>query len=194
MMEIHGLEISTRDAYPPSEDTYLLMEVMENEIKGSDEVLEIGVGSGLLSLVASLSAERVTGVDIDKGAVEAARENAKKNGIDNVEFFESDLFEEVDGNYDLVVFNPPYLPGKEDDKEREGHEQWYGGETGREIIERFVEKVDDYLTNRSKVLMVVSSSTGVEETEELFEAEGFEVEAKAEKKIPWERLYVLLAK
>ena len=192
-MEFFGLELKVPgDVYLPREDSFLLAEVLEDEIQAGERVLDLGTGSGLLSLVAARRAEKVVGVDINKGAVNAARENSTRNGFENTCFFKSDLFEEISGEFDLVVFNPPYLPaGEENKKELQGSEQWLGGEEGTEVIKEFSKSVSDYLSKGGRILMAISSHTGLGETTEILNEEGLEVEVLKKRKISWETLYVI---
>lgn len=189
-MKLCGLEIKTgEEVYPPREDTFLLAENLESELRGGKKVLEIGTGTGILSLIASKKAETVLGADISKKAVDLARKNAKANGIENVEFRYSDLFKEVEGEFDLIIFNPPYLPENED--RVPGEEQWSGGETGLETVEKFSKDCRKYLKDGGVILIVISSLTGLEETKELFEENGFRVKIKDKEKVSWETLYLL---
>ncbi|MFP4116963.1 MAG: HemK2/MTQ2 family protein methyltransferase [Candidatus Aenigmatarchaeota archaeon] len=191
-MELFGFEIKfSPEVYVPREDTYLMVETLREEVEEGDRVLDLGTGSGILSFIAAEVCEEVVGVDVNENAVRLARENASRNGFENVEFLASDLFEEVKGKFDLVVFNAPYLPGGAEGEDVEGSEQWLGGETGREIVARFAEGLENYLNEDAKALLLVSSLTDPEEVIHLFKEEGFEVKVAKEKKIPWETLYVL---
>lgn len=140
------------DVYEPREDTYLLLDCVK-EIK-VEKALEIGVGTGIISLTLAKTCKEVHGVDINPKAVELAKENAKLNGIENVKFWVSDLFSNVNEKYDLIVFNPPYLPGKPKD---ELEKSWSGGKNGREIIERFLQEVRNYLHSNGRFFILVSS-------------------------------------
>ncbi len=192
-MDFFGLDLDLSiEVYVPREDTFLLVKVLGDELRKEDRVLDMGTGTGILSMVAAKRCKEVVGVDINKEAINLAAENASKNGLRNVEFVCSDLFENVDGEFDLVVFNPPYLPGNEDEEQIEGSEQWFGGEDGLDVIRRFSEDVGNYLSKDGRILLLVSSLTDIEKTRSLFSDRGFQVEVKAEKKIPWETLYVLL--
>ena len=173
--------------YEPREDSLLLAEVVEKEAHG--EVLDIGTGSGVQAFAASKKADAVLGVDVNRDAVNFTRTEAKKMGIKNVRFIRSDLFEKVKGKFDLIIFNPPYLP--EEPGLFEGSEQWAGGKTGREVIERFANSVKKYLKPDGKILIVISSLTGLDEVKKIFQERGFSVKIVKEKKIPWEKLYVL---
>ena len=91
------------------ETTRLVIELMQDEIRPTDMVLDVGTGSGILAICASkLGAKSVCAYDIDPVAVKVARENARDNGCENITVGESDLLLGVDlarGKYDLCVAN-----------------------------------------------------------------------------------------
>ncbi|MFB6075960.1 MAG: HemK2/MTQ2 family protein methyltransferase [Candidatus Aenigmatarchaeota archaeon] len=179
-----NLELKISDnIYETGEDSELLANNME--IEDNEKVLDIGTGSGVMALIASKNAKYVLGVDINRKAIEISKSNAYNNKIKNVEFKKSDLFEKINKKYDVILFNPPYLPTEEEDR------IWSGGKNGRKIIERFSKEFKEYLKEDGKVYMVISSLTGKEEVEKIFKNEGMNVYTKGEKKIPWEILYVL---
>jgi len=85
--------------------TRLCMEALERVIAPGFDVLDIGCGSGILSIAAMLlGAGRALGVDIDPMAVENARENAARNGL-SCEFVQGDLAAGVSGQFDVIVSN-----------------------------------------------------------------------------------------
>lgn len=78
-----------------------------DEPKGS--LLELGAGSGALTLLAARHGWRATGADIDATAISCAEENAARNGIE-AEFRQSDLFQAFGGEcFDVILFNQPYF-------------------------------------------------------------------------------------
>ncbi len=91
------------------ETTRLVMKIMQDEIKGGERVLDIGCGSGILSICASkLGAKSCNAYDIDPVAVKVTKENAERDGITNIEAGVSDLFYGVDkkgGKFDFCVAN-----------------------------------------------------------------------------------------
>lgn len=89
------------------ETTRLCLEMLEDEINGKIKVLDLGCGSGILSIVSLiLGAESATGVDIDELAVKTAIENAKLNDVESkFEAKVGDLDENVSGQFDVVVAN-----------------------------------------------------------------------------------------
>lgn len=133
--------------YPPSEDSYLLIECIDI---GKEKVLEIGTGTGIIALHAAKNGAVVTAVDKNQKAVKNARENAEKNGI-NIDIKQSDLFSNVDGMFDVIIFNPPYLPS---DKMEEA---WEGGEEGIEITKKFLEDAARHLNPGGRIYIVLST-------------------------------------
>lgn len=91
------------------ETTRLVMRIMQDVITGGERVLDVGTGSGILSVCASkLGARWVNAYDIDPVAVKVARENAAAGGCDNVTVGVSDLLRDVDrsgGKYDVCLAN-----------------------------------------------------------------------------------------
>lgn len=174
--------------YCPKEDSELLASVIENmDIKGK-HVLEVGCGCGFLSILMAKNKADVTAVDINPEAVEATKTNAKKNNAGLTAMI-SDMFGNVNDKFDLIVFNPPYLPVGEDENDI----TYSGGSTGREIIEIFVSCIRNYLKKGGKVLTVISSLTGEKEVLELFGQARMRAKPVARKKIPWEQLIVIMA-
>ena len=186
----YGIRIELHpDVYEPAEDTFLLAETLE--VKPGEIALDVGTGTGIIALLMARKAKRVLGVDVNPKAVELARKNALLNGIGNVEFRLSDLFENVSGKFDVITFNAPYLPGE---PEEPIDLALVGGETGREVIDRFIREVPDYLTENGRVYLVQSSITGIEETLNLFRKVGLRAEVVAKRHLFFEDIVVVQAK
>jgi release factor glutamine methyltransferase len=170
--------------YQPDADTYLLLEAARNEVKHGDRVLEVGTGSGLISCeLAKLSG--VVATDINPHAVLAAR-NA---GIDVVR---TDLFAGIRGPFDLVLFNPPYLPTRPEERKDDWLEYALdGGESGRAVIERFARNIGDILAPDGRILLLISSLTGLSAVRELFIRQGYTAEIVVQQVVEDEVLYVL---
>ncbi len=96
--------------YEPAEDTFLIADNLD--VKAGEDVLEIGTGCGILAVLAAKAGAKVIATDINPEAVDCAEENARMNGVGGkIDFRLGSLFEPVAGKtFDLVVFNPPYLP------------------------------------------------------------------------------------
>lgn len=102
------------DVYRPSDDTLLLARAVHTEVRRGDRFLEVGCGTGFVSLVAAAAGARVACTDANPHAVALARHNAKQNGL-RLDAVETDLLAGVPGPFDVVAFNPPYLPTAPDD-------------------------------------------------------------------------------
>lgn len=97
------------DVMPITPMSHLLGEAVLAETNAGDRVLDMGTGSGVNAVLAAGQAAHVLAVDINPHALEAARANAERNGVaDRVEVRYSDVFSEVDGEFDLIVFDPPF--------------------------------------------------------------------------------------
>jgi release factor glutamine methyltransferase len=140
--------------YFPREDSYLLAEVVKSLARG--KVLDLGTGSGIQGITAALKGCDVTFADIDPKAVAAAKQNAKGNGVTG-RFVVSDLFARVEGRFDTIVFNPPYLPSS-----KKIVASLDGGIKGRELIDRFLEGYKGHLEPNGVALLLESSLNGYE--------------------------------
>jgi release factor glutamine methyltransferase len=156
--------------YPVREDTLLVKENLEKQSLEGIDFLEVGVGNAEISLTAAERGAEVTAVDINPEAVERARQRFEQEEF-KAEVFKSDLFEQVDREFEFIVFNPPYLKGEEGIGDEE---MWRGGETGLEVAERFLSEVSGYLSEEGKAWIVLSSQTDYEklvENSDLVEVE-----------------------
>ena len=176
-MKMGKFEIETDDlVYMPSDDTFLLAENLE--IKEGQSVLEIGTGSGLVSMYASLLSDDVTATDINYNALELAEKN-----FNNIKLEFGDMFEPVkDKKFDVILFNTPYLPTDSDDIINDDLNYAFdGGLDGRKVIDRFINEVSNHLNDKGIVQMIQSSLSNNERTLDMFDAKGFIAEiAKSE--------------
>ncbi len=172
------------EVYDPAEDSFLLVDAALKEVRSGERVLEVGTGSGIVSLFVKDIAD-VVATDINPNAVR----NARLNGVQVVR---TDLYNGICGRFDLVIFNPPYLPTPEEERLKSWLNRAFdGGPTGRGEIARFLEDVDRILAPGGRVLTVISSLTGIDETKKMYEEHGFKVEIVSAEKVPFEKLVVL---
>ncbi|MEK6907221.1 MAG: Rossmann-like fold-containing protein, partial [Nanoarchaeota archaeon] len=126
----------------------------------------------------------VLAVDVDKDVVEFL----KKKGINSKV---SDLFSNVKGKFDLIIFNPPYLPNDELE-DKESKKITTGGEYGFEILERFFSQVNKYLNKNGKILIVFSSLTNKNKVNKIIKQNKLKFRLLEDKKIFFETLYFYL--
>ena len=148
--EFYGVILKTDvRALIPRGDTEVLVEEALKEVQKGARVLDICTGSGAIAIVLALKGEAVvTASDISEDALSLAKENAEKTGA--VTFVKSDLFEEIDGFYDMITANPPYIPSADIAKldafvQKEPHLALDGGADGLEYYRRIAESVSSHL-------------------------------------------------
>ena len=167
--------------YEPREDSFLLQKYVEKYSKG--RVLDMGTGSGIQALTAMKRTKDVLAVDVDGYTVFYA----KRKGVKTIQ---SDLFDNVEGKFDLIIFNPPYLP-KEINENEQVSRLVSGGREGKELIEEFFNKARDYLNQDGKILIVFSSLSG--DVLSILEENGFRYQKLEEQSFFFEKLFVYLA-
>lgn len=173
--------------YRPAEDSHLLAEVASEGVTADEIVLEVGTGSGYVSeYVTDETGARVVGADVNPHACERARERG-------VEAVRADLVSSFsDGVFDAVLFNPPYLPTEPDEERDDWMERALsGGESGREVIDPFLDTVGRVLASDGRVYLLVSSLSGVEEVVARASENGFSAVALRDESFPFETLTIL---
>lgn len=189
-MNIHfkntGIKIIP-DVYEPCEDSFFLAQAALSLITNSERILEVGCGSGLISAVIKNNTHaRITGIDINPHAAKCTKENG-------VEAIRGDLLSCIKGKFDIIIFNPPYLPTKDEERTSD----WInvaldGGNDGREIINRFLVEACDHLVENGRILVLVSSFTGIEEIKSKMISLGYYVEEKSKERYNFEELLVIV--
>lgn len=107
VVELCGMNIVVSPGvYQTSEDSELMVESVN--IAKDQTFLEIGCGTGAVSIAVAKRAARGVGVDINEKAVANSKRNAQVQNVKNVEFFVSNVFEKVTGLFDVIICNPPY--------------------------------------------------------------------------------------
>lgn len=174
--------------YDPAEDSYLLADAAIGNAKEGMKVLEIGAGTGFVSAVLQEN------VDVDIIATEIspiAASCAKSNGV---EVIRADMFGcfRPGTMFDLILFNPPYLPTSDDEKVPGWLNYAFdGGPDGRDAVNRFIDEVPEYLNRNGMVLILISSLTGIGQVKERMGTCGFEVETCDSDSCFFEELIVL---
>jgi len=159
-----GLSIELHpEVYDPAEDTFLLLDSIE--VGKDDAVFEIGTGCGIIALDCARKGANVICSDINKKAADLALHNYEKNKNKIKGDFEvrhGNLFDvlKMDEVFDIIIFNPPYLPIKRDEK-IQGHE-WLdlatdGGRDGLQKTKSFIREVGQYLKEQGRAYFIFSN-------------------------------------
>jgi release factor glutamine methyltransferase len=155
----------------PRPETEELVELILKELDPQREweILELGTGSGAiaLALAQALPKGRVLATDISPQALALAKENALRNGLEGrVSFIESDWFEGVVGEFDLVVANPPYVSREEarslpkEVREHEPRLAWDGGEEGLAAIREIIVAAPEHLRPGGRLYLEIGATQG----------------------------------
>ena len=171
------------EVYPPSDDSILLIESLE--VREGERILEIGCGSGVVSIHCARNGCSVTCGDINPRAVKLASANAERNGVD-INVRETDVYSNIEGTFDTIVFNLPYLPV---DEEGLLAKAWSGGADGLGPLPELLKGAPEHLSENGRVVVVVSSLMDTAELWELLD--GYRVESIGELKLFFEKLSVL---
>jgi release factor glutamine methyltransferase len=153
--------------YHPAEDSYLMQKHVKKYSK-VDSVLDIGTGTGIQAITAAKNAKKVVAVDIDPESLKYAKKQA--SGLKNIIFKKSDLFENIKEKFDLILFNPPYLP----DKEKIEDKELVSGKTGTDLTIRFLDKATNFLEKEGIILLIASSLSSSAKINEAIEKHLFE--------------------
>jgi len=148
---LHAILPVPEGVYSPSEDSFLMLDALSAIPVEGNKVLDVGTGSGILGLFCALRGASVTITDMDQVSLLHAQKAAKILGVD-LEATVSDLFSKVNGQFDLILFNPPYLTSTTlEDRTVDG------GKKGAEIAMRFLDNLQKHLKPEGSALLLGSS-------------------------------------
>lgn len=182
-----------KSVYKPAEDSFLLNLYVEKEAKGI--ILDMGTGNGIQAITAALNPKvnKVIAIDINPKAIEEAKNNAHMhNCSEKIDFLLGDLFLPLRRyEFDLIVFNPPYLPADPRESADNETNAWVGGITGAEVIEKFLKEAKNYLKFNGKILLILSSFTNIILSEI---DKDYQIEILDKKQIFFEKIFCLSIK
>ena len=171
------------DVYPPSDDSLLL--ISSFDVRFGEEILEIGCGSGIVSMHCVLNGGTVACGDINMKAVELTKKNMALNSL-HATVFETDIYSNVSGRFDTIIFNLPYLPVKE---EGDLALAWSGGEDGLGPLPDLISGARGHLLPGGRLIVVASSLMDQDALRSVLK--GLEVKVLSELLLFFEKLSVL---
>lgn len=183
VQEFMGLEFMVNEhVLIPRQDTEILVEEVMKDEHDSSRILDMCTGSGciLISLLHYSNWCRGVGVDISASALEVAEQNACKLLAQEKRptFIESDLFEKVEGTFDIIVSNPPYIRTAVIDtlmpevKDHEPMQALDGSTDGLFFYRKIVEEAPTYLNKGGRLYFEIGYDQGAE-VSALMESAGF---------------------
>lgn len=113
------------------------------EIKDAQTLLDLGCGYGTLGItLKALNPQlHVTMVDVNRRAISLAKENITCNNLDNIDVYESNIYENVDGTFDMILSNPPIRAGKK-------------------VVHTILEEAYDHLNEGGRLVVVIRKKQG----------------------------------
>lgn len=181
--------------YEPEADSDLLRRCVLNFVKSGEfeKILEVGVGSGYVigSLAEEMPDLDFYGCDINEEAVSEVKANLGEKVS-----LKRGALSSFDKRFDLILFNPPYLPLEDGDNWEDLTDKdkaIYGGKKGNEVIIDFIREVGDYLNEEGIVIFLVSSIGGFEEVKQELNRFLFDFEILDSERFFFEELYCIKA-
>lgn len=146
---------------------WLIREVASNRLPRPSALLDMATGSGCIgvTLASAWKDARVLLTDISEDALDLARLNASRLGLNHVQLTRSDLFEKVSASFDLIVTNLPYIPSAEISElsrevQRDPISALDGGPDGMDLIRRFLSEAPKHLHPGGMVVLEVGHDQG----------------------------------
>lgn len=145
--------------------------LVEKTIKYSKQILteplniiDLGTGSGAIAIALKKNIKsKIDAIDISDEALEVAKQNAKINDVD-INFYKSDMLENVKGKYDIIISNPPYIAYGEkiEDivKNNEPHIALYADNNGLEYYKKILKKSGQYLNYPGIIAFEIGMNQG----------------------------------
>ena len=172
------------NVYPPSDDTYLILDYFKKrltneyfdglDIETIKNIVDIGTGTGIIAIFLQLLTKKyikfkpkIYASDTLQDSIDCAKINQGLNNIDNqITLIKSNLFdsfpEALKQAFDIIIFNPPYLPSSElveqEEKKAPIDHSWNGGTNGYEVFTNFLKDVKEFMHPKGCSIYYISSS------------------------------------
>jgi len=170
--------------------TKMLLSFVDTLNFESKAFLELGAGTGIISILAAKKGATVYASDISSKAVENVKLNAAKNNV-QINIFESDLFKNIpDIQFDYIIINPPYYIR---DPRKEEEYAWFCG-SNFEYFKSLFNSLSNYMGNDSKVFIILSEVCDIQKIKSIGIENEFDWELKVKKQIWGEKNYIFQIK
>lgn len=172
--------------YQPAEDSYFLSDILKKQIplllqsNPNPTFLEIGTGSGIhleTAYNSGIKKENIFSCDINPAVIHHCN-------ILGFHCIQSDLFEAFTDKFDLIIFNPPYLPEHKFDN----FPDTSGGKKGDETIVRFLQAAKSHLKKNGRIFLLLSSKTPMENIKKEFK--NYHIHLLGNERLFYEELFI----
>ncbi|ARM75903.1 HemK2/MTQ2 family protein methyltransferase [Acidianus manzaensis] len=184
-IEFSGYKLCINDeTYEPAEDTELILDILE--VNKGQKVVEVGSGSGILSIRAASLGGKVISIDINPFAVESTLCSIKLNNVENdINVINCNMLSCIrETVFDVAIFNPPYLPYEEYNSWISY--SWSGGKSGVDVLIRFLKQV-----KAKKIYTVYSSLSDEDKLLDFINKNKIKISKKVEKVYDYERIIAI---
>lgn len=158
----------TKDVLSPRMETeeliYKVIEYVKATNKNNLKILDLCTGSGIIAITLKKELEEVSvdiiASDISEKAIEVAKENAQNHNAD-IRFIQSDIFNNIDDKFDIIVSNPPYIDRKDEVTMQDNvlkydpHLALFAEEEGMYFYRKIIEQANDYLDENGVIFFEI---------------------------------------
>ena len=159
--------------------TKFLIDFLLTQPIANSSLLELGCGTGLISILSAKHGAHVTAIDLSQRAIENVTANANLNQA-SLSIIKSDLFEEIPQQaFDWIVINPPYYAKV---VRNEAELAWHGGERF-EYFRKLFDSIGNFMNSKTQVIMVLTLGSELEKIFEIGESKNFKFELLKERRV-----------
>ena len=158
----------TKDVLSPRMETeeliYKVIEYVKASNKNKFKILDLCTGSGIIAITLKKELEQVSvdviASDISKEAIEVAKENSQSHDA-TIKFIKSDIFNNIDDKFDIIVSNPPYIDRKDEVTMQDNvlkydpHLALFAEEEGMYFYRKIIEQANDYLNENGVIFFEI---------------------------------------
>ena len=184
-----NIEITISSGVFPPQYTFstkiLLKYLQVLDLKGRT-FLELGCGSGIISLLAAKKGAIVTATDINETALNQLEKSAIKNGL-NLQIVKSDLFKNINEfHFDYIFINPPYYPKEPTSIEENA---WFCGENFEYFVKLF-QQLPKFVESKSEIIMILSKDCNIKKIQTIAQNNHLDLNLIKIEKSFWETNYL----
>ena len=158
----------TKDVLSPRMETeeliYKVIEYINTSNKNKFKILDLCTGSGIIAITLKKELDQVSvdviASDISKEAIEVAKENSQSHNA-TIKFIKSDIFNDIDDKFDIIVSNPPYIDRKDEVTMQDNvlkydpHLALFAEEEGMYFYRKIIEQANDYLNENGVIFFEI---------------------------------------